>query len=256
MEEIQQETKPQEPNTGQTDKSKIILETIIITISILGILTLVFLGMQDYWKNKANVGTLEQSQLQTENEVLNDSTYQEVPQQQNAELPLNDNRVEIEKKDFEADKYDGWNTYTNEIGYKIRYPKDWTIEVTNEYSDLIQEKVKYIVIFSPGKKYSLYWGLMKNTDSFAISDRTGVGAGELVKDGNITILGTDVTINKLSYEGKTMEYFFPNPITGKTADGKYTYGASFDAEGKSIPANSEEFTTAKKILESAELLIN
>jgi hypothetical protein len=158
-----------------------------------------------------------------------------------------------------ADEYAGWNTYINEeIGYQLKYPTDWTIKETDEHSELIGEDVKYITVNSPGGKYFLYWGIKHKNDDFYISDRTGMGAGDIKKAGTVTILGTENEIKKLVYEGKVKEYFFTWSGGGKSADGNYQFSASLGYSGSNYDSlnmeDVEEFETAKKILESVEII--
>jgi len=157
------------------------------------------------------------------------------------------------------DPYAGWKTYTNNvIGYKLRYPSGWIVKEVNTTSEVIEKDVKYITITNPDKKYFLAFGLKLKTDAFVTSDRTGIGAGDFVKNGKITILGTKVDIEQLSYKNKIKEVFYPQSIT-KTADGKYQFTASFSANDiagyDSLDmTNLTEEAAAEKILKSVELL--
>lgn len=152
------------------------------------------------------------------------------------------------------DEYAGWKTYiNNEIGYKLRYPADWTVKETAEFNETIGQNVKYITVNTPGNKFFLGWGLKKTNDPFYISDRTGVGAGDMKAEGKIKILNTDVTVNRQVWEGKTQEVFFPGPGSQKTSDQKYSFQASFTPRGNDNFKESD-IELAKKILRSVELI--
>jgi len=158
-----------------------------------------------------------------------------------------------------TDEYAGWNTYINEeIGYQLRYPANWTIEEIDEYSELIGEDVKYITVNSPGGKYFLYWGIKHKNDDFYISNRTGIGAGDIKESGTTTILGTENNTVGLAYEGKIKEYFFTWNGGGKSADGNYQFNSSLGYSGSNYNSldmkDLEEFEIAKKILESVEII--
>lgn len=163
-------------------------------------------------------------------------------------------------EDEVADPYEGWKTYTNrDIGYKLKYPADWQVKEVEQFSDLIQQNVKYITVKSPNDKYYLYWGLKKINDNFAISDRSGVGAGDIVEDGHVTILDSVVPVKRLEFAGKTKECFYPGMGSAKIMNGQYLYGASFGG-GSGVNydsvnvANTNELVLAGKILESVKLI--
>lgn len=159
-----------------------------------------------------------------------------------------------------SDEYPGWETYTNlEVGYTLRYPSGWTIKETSGKSEITGADVKYVTLDTPDKKYFLYFGLKGKNDSFYISDRTGVGAGDVEEKGAITVLNTNTSVKQLIYKGKIQEIFFGAVGSSTTADGKYIFGASFGSRGNTdggsgINPDLEYIETAKKILESAALL--
>lgn len=169
---------------------------------------------------------------------------------------------ENKKNEEKVNEYAGcWKTYTNNtIGYKLKYPCDWTLEEIDTYSETIGTQVKYITITTPDKKYFLHFGIKKIADTFNITDRTGVGAGDWQDDGTLTILGKVVKVTNLAYSGKVKEKFYPKPSgTIKTDDGKYVFLASF-SYGASTNydtidmTNLSYVTLAKKILKSVEEL--
>lgn len=113
-----------------------------------------------------------------------------------------------------ADPYDGWKTFTdNTVGYKLRYPGDWTIKQVNNYNETIQTDVRYVKITTPDEKYFLHVGVKNLDNTFATSDRTGIGAGDLKEDDSmkVTILGIGVTPKGLYVNDKMKELFFNQP---------------------------------------------
>lgn len=154
-----------------------------------------------------------------------------------------------------------WKTYINaDIGYMLQYPEDWKVIGVEEYNETIQKNVKYIKIESPKSKYELLWGIKENADPFEISDRTGVGMGELASDEKVKILETEVETKKFVYEGKILEYLAEG-ISGsfKTKDGKHSCMAAFhpisdEYIGKSSSPNIPEVETAKEILGTIKLI--
>jgi len=172
---------------------------------------------------------------------------------------------EKEKKRTEekqAEEYAGWLTYINkDVGYKLKYPSDWTVEETNTTSEVTGQLVKCIKIKTPDKQYLLSFGLKKKTDTFSLSDRTGTGAGDLLPAGTITILKTSTKIEKLVFENKIKEYFYPGAGAVQTTfDGLYEFTANFSYNGELISYEDVDLTdlaevkTAEKILRSIELL--
>lgn len=199
-------------------KKVIIISAAVAVVLILGVLG--YLGWKKYAEKQNNLKALQEQveTLKKESESLtNQAGGQDGGTTENAEIA--DNQA--------VDDYTGWNTYTNsEVGYELRYPSDWTVKETDTFNDLIGNDVKYITITTADKKYFLYWGLKYDGDDFAISDRTGVGAGDLIQEGTVMILGTNTAIKKLVYKNKVKEYFFPGTGSQKTTDGKYYFGAT------------------------------
>lgn len=112
------------------------------------------------------------------------------------------------------DEYAGWKTYTNnEIGYNLKYPNDWIVDEFTGYSELIGQDVKYITINTPDGKYFLHVGIKKPDQTFAVSDRTGIGAGDMKENSSYmaTIFSTKFTPIALSFEEKVKEFFWDNP---------------------------------------------
>lgn len=165
-----------------------------------------------------------------------------------------DNQTNINKKASTnkalKDETAEWVTYTNDdIGYSLKHPKEWVVEETDTTSEITGGPIKYINISTTDKKYSLWLGIKKKTDTFAITDRTGVGAGDLQKTGSITVLGTTVEVVKLVFQGKTREYFYPSPGgTVTSADGVWEFSASFSADYDLIgEQEADKISTYEKI---------
>jgi hypothetical protein len=231
----------------------------LITISavLVGVLAMGVLGYSGWKKYSQN-----QKQLEAVNQQLEEI-------KKSAESAIDQEPLPIEQgnetenpavEEIKVDEFAGWNTYNNyEIGYSLKYPTDWTVKETSDFSELVEKDVKYIVITSSGKKYFLYFGLKGKSDDFAISDRTGVGAGDLIQEGSVTILGTDAAVKKLVYKSKVKEYFFPGTGSAKTADGKYYFGASLspasgaDYDGLNMQG-VPEVEKAKLILASVKII--
>ncbi len=178
------------------------------------------------------ISQLEKDKTQLENQILNQG--------------------EGEKQD----QYEGWKTYTNtEIGYTLRYPSTWTIEEVNKTSQITGGLVKYIIIKTSDDKYFLMFGLKPKTEIYNLTDRTGVGAGDFQIAGTITILNTQVKIEKLVFGGKVKEYFYPQGIA-TTADGRYQFLANFSYNSDKVDYEKldmkdlEEVKLAEKILKS------
>jgi hypothetical protein len=233
-------------------KKAIIISAVVAVVFILGILG--FFGWKKYSEKQKNLQALQEQVDNLKKEGEN-TTTQPVEQVYNTGIgnaAVTDNQA--------TDDYAGWNTYTNtEIGYQLKYPTDWTVKEIAEFSDLIGSDVKYITITTGDKKYFLYFGLKEKNDNFAISDRTGVGAGDLIQESSVTILGTDTAVKKLVYKSKVKEYFFPGTGSVKTADGKYYFGASFSpGSGASYDALNmlgiPELAKAKLILASVKII--
>lgn len=161
-----------------------------------------------------------------------------------------------------ADEYTGcWNTYTNNtVGYALKYPCDWTIKEIALFSETIGKDVKYITITTPDGKYFLHVGVKKPADTFEITDRTGIGAGDMQQkpEKALTILGVNVIPKSLIFGGKIKEYFYNQPSgtsdqcgCGFIAGFSYTDKISYDQLDMT---NLDHQPTAEKILKSLKLL--
>ena len=234
QEEKQAEEKPKD------EKEKIVVVTAIVTIlSVAFIGGLVYAGKK-YSDRKRELKSLKE---QMENMQKSSETAGEATVTGEAGTAAEDGTA--------TGEYAGWNTFINgEIGYSLKYPADWTVKETGQYDELRGAEVKYVVIESPRRKYWLHWGLKEKDADFAITDRTGMGAGDIVDAGKITILGTETNIRKLVWQGKTKEYFYSTSQIGRslTKDGLWEFLASF-SYGDGTDWNSADITdAAEKIL--------
>lgn len=159
----------------------------------------------------------------------------------------------------DPDPYEGWLIYINyDVGYKLRYPSDWTIEETNGPSEVTEEEVKFIT-FTTTNKHSLHFGIKEKEEDYNITDRTGIGAGEdeLVKDQETAIL--DITVNPYAHiwKEKTKEYFYKMEDQDiEDADFEFTAWLSTDWEEdyEDIDMSTDEIVDVNKLFESVEWL--
>jgi len=148
-------------------------------------------------------------------------------------------------------EYSGWNEFSDEAyGYKIDYPKTWTLEK--------DEKYKMVTITTPDEKYKFEFGAQK------IAERTGlpiireITEGDILDAGKITVLGTEVKKQKLVVDGKTKQYYYPKEPT-ETKDGKYIFVGAFSinsgkANIKNIDLEEVDYRSiAEKILKSVAI---
>lgn len=246
------EEKKQESNKPEKDRTKTIAVTAVVTLVAVAIIGgLIFAGKK-YSDRKKELKVLKEQMenLQKGPETAGETTVTEEAGE--AGTPSTETGTD-------TGEYSGWKTYTNgEIGYTLKYPADWTVKETNEYSPVREATVKYITIYTPGNKFFLHWGLKEKNAGFHISDRTGMGAGEIVNAGKITILKTEAVVNNFIFEGKAKEIFYPSAGANPTSDGKYEFtatlsygsGSNWDAADLS---SAPEKALAEKILKSVAL---
>jgi hypothetical protein len=239
-----EETNPEQKNSN---RRKTIAVSVLATIAVI----LVILGSYWTWK--------KYSQSQKDLAILKQQMEDLQKGSGTGSSEIQPTGDDATATGAENDEYAGWKTYTNsEIGYTLRYPADWTLKEIDQFSELLDTTVKYITITTPDKKYFLNWGLKRKTDAFAISDRTGIGAGDFQKDGKIAILGKEYDITRFIFNGKTKEVFYPSTGLAVTADGKYnftaalSYGSGSDYDSLDID-NISEKALAEKILQSVAL---
>ena len=153
-----------------------------------------------------------------------------------------------------------WKEYKNQpVGYSLKYPCDWTLTETNEFSETIGMNVKYVTIKTPDNKYFLFWGYKKSAEAgFTNNDRTGIGAGDFVNQPAMAfnILGVNVVPKQLVYQGKVKEYFYEQPQAGVAQCacnfiGMFSYNQSQDYDALDM-TNLNYVTTVKQILQSVQ----
>jgi len=169
---------------------------------------------------------------------------------------------QTEETQTAVDEYAGWKTYTNKtIGYSLKYPSDWTAKEVETYSETIDKNVKYITITTPNGKYFLYFGLKKPTNDFEISDRTGIGAGDMKQktEWTIKILNVSVTPEVLVLQNKVKEIFYNQPSgTTPTCNCQFTatfsYTEKADYNTYDMASLTDERSKVEKILKSVKWL--
>jgi hypothetical protein len=242
-----------EEDLGPPKKSS--KKLIIISAVLVGILALGALGYFGWKKYSGRQKQLDDLKTQIES-LKEEAEKLNIKEDQFSTESVAQNNIEESNNEQEIDEYIGWKTYTNyDVGYVLRYPTDWTVKETDTVSELTDEYVKYITIYDKGKKYFVFWGLKRKDDDFQISDRTGVGAGDFIKEGEITILDTKVAANKLVYQGKIKEYFFPSPGLESTSDGIYQFSAALSGNSSSADLSAaEQVDIARRILQSVKII--
>lgn len=236
---------------------KAIIISVISTLAVVLVIVGAYWAWQKYSQSRQDLEDLKQ---QVEDLKKDSGTTSEETGETKATESKTEEKTESDPESKTEDsEYVGWKTYINsEIGYQLKYPADWTLKEINQFSELLGKTVKYITITSPDKKYFLHWGLKQKTDTFAISDRSGMGAGDFQKDGQITILGKGYDITRFVYKAKTKEVFYPSAGLSSTADGKYdftatlSYGSGSNYDSLNISDIAEK-TLVEKILRSVTL---
>jgi hypothetical protein len=245
-----EEKKIEEKSPGEHHERNTIIVTAVVTILAIAFIGgLIYLG-KNYRDRKKELQTLKD---QMENMQKGTESPGEVSISGEAAASA------TPATETATDEYAGWKTYINsEIGYTLKYPADWTVKEIDQFSELLNENVKYITLTTPNKKYFFHWGLKQKTDTFAISDRTGMGAGDFQKDGKAMILGKEYDITRFIFKGKTKEVFYPSSGLTQTADGKYdfvatlSYGSGSNYDALDIDSIPEKSIT-EKILKSVTL---
>jgi len=249
-EEKNKKTEKMEEKKPESNNKKTVAVAIIITLLVVAFIGgLIFAGKK-YIDRKKELKTLKK---QIENQQGGRKSAGEIT------ITNESGSSDVLPTATTANEYTGWKTYTNsEIGYTLKHPADWEVQEFSEYSPVREATVKYISVYAPGNKYFLRWGLREKNAGFHISDRTGIGAGEPKKDGNLIILGKEYDINLFVIQGKTEEIFYPNSGITRSADGKYEFLANFE-EGAGASSNlldmadAPERSLAEKILKSITL---
>ena len=173
-------TKP--PDVGPAGELSKTLKWFLITVLVLTIISIIFILLR--YEIKANSESTANLASPTPSKTLNASPS----------ASTND-----------------WQTYTNrDIGYSLKYPKDWTVKETDEISQLDGKRIKFITLYSADQKYSLIFGIKRaSDDSFRNFERSGVGGDLiLIPEKTITALGLSIVPEKEVINGKTKEFFY------------------------------------------------
>lgn len=155
--------------------------------------------------------------------------------------------------------YVGWKTLMNtDNGYSLQYPSDWTYVSRSEVGLTDPTyTAKYYEFRSPDNKYMFTFGLKHSDDQKTyLMQRTGIGGGDIVKGGSITLGAYTLSSQELVYQGKTKEVFIPtsNPykdyanVNGYDVYIDFAFGQAFDP---SVDLKqTDEYKTFLKILQS------
>jgi hypothetical protein len=192
-------------------------------------------------------------------------------------VDITDNSVESGKKGYsqevdqilstfkfteKSDQTSDWQIYKNiKIGYQLKYPKDWVLKEIENENSMFGKPVKYIKISTPEEKFSLYFGFKKKKDVFLITDRTGVGAGDMQKSTEtIKIINTNLFPEFLVFDNKIKEIFYEQPRDDKERD-NYEFVGYFRFNSSNVNAldgndmkNLPYLNQVIQILESVSLL--
>lgn len=127
------------------------------------------------------------------------------------------------------DPYESWLTYENlTVNYTLRYPADWTF---TEATSIDTGPVDVVDFYSPNKTYMLEFGLRKSGSDIGISTRTGLGQGESVAAGSVTILGESVAKTYHVNNGKAAILFYGTGNSANFAVGDFEIHAELSAPG-------------------------
>ncbi len=203
-------------------------------------------------------GVIAGSWWYSEKNLSNQEEKEDVSSEQdhsNNEQAEEESRTDTNK----VDKYSNWKTYTNsKIGYTLKYPTGWVLKEFDHVSEITGMNVKYITITTPDGKYFLYFGLKKESDTFGVTDRTGIGAGEIKRMDSITVLGESIIPEALIYQGKTKEMLYyqdsgKGPSCGCQFVGYFSPDYPAKIQYESVDMTSLEYVkTAEDILESVQ----
>jgi len=160
-----------------------------------------------------------------------------------------------ETEDTAADATAGWQTYTNrDIGYVVKYPQGWILAETDKWEEG-DRHIRYITISSwenSANRISMHWGLVRDNTLLYSTDRTGIGAGEIVEvTSTMPVLGASIKKTKLVNETKIKEYFY----APRTAPSGYTWESSISLYDQS-DYNSIDLTNVSQIDMAEAILAN
>lgn len=153
-----------------------------------------------------------------------------------------------------------WKTYMNTvIGYSLKYPTGWVVKEINEPNSVVLDTpFRYLTLTDPSSKYQLAVGVRKIGSTVALSDRTGVGAGDITTSSSSVLIGTtSVTPRKNVYLGKTKDvFYYPSSEAWVVLSGDQVR-AEFGAINQSYDvvnlATAPELSMANTILSTIEI---
>ena len=235
---------------------------IIVAVVLIGVAAYLSFGRSGTANTVDRTGSIVQNTNDGANVNVNADSNGNVNAYINGSVALNENlngNMVPPELTYEEELYmeasTDWKTYANaDIGYSVKYPKDWTVEDTVQTrSEQLVSPVRYITLFSPSKSHFLTLGVKRSTDEFLISNRTGVGAGEIVADGTVTVADTSLPASKLVYKGKVKEWYAAKNGPGQSTVGTQVINAALSVGNVSDYASidlagSPELSTAKVIL--------
>ena len=132
-----------EKKTEENSKKKIVI-TVAVTLLAIAVLAGLIFAIKKYNDRKKELQSLKEQM-----EALQKSS-----ETSGGETTITEENGETKTPEAQTgtDEYVGWKTYTNsEIGYTLKYPADWTMEETDQFSPVREATVKYIAIDTPGK---------------------------------------------------------------------------------------------------------
>lgn len=151
---------------------------------------------------------------------------------------------------------DTWTTYSSkDVGYLIKYPTDWSLEVIDKTADTYGQ-VKYIILKTADKKFALTFGVKKLSSNFSTTDRTGIGADKTTPEYNWStkLFNTTIIPDALGYSGKTKEFMFAeNETTQEQCQCKFNI---FYGPLNPTDAEYEALDLAPSVLEIPDKIIS
>jgi hypothetical protein len=103
--------------------------------------------------------------------------------------------------------YDGWKTYTNPtLGYKLKYPADWTFEQSKDVE--MDMQANYVTFYNDDWDYAFSFGLRPTGSNTLLSGRTGLGVGEFESGGTVTVLGQSIAKQYFVTDGRVSVIFY------------------------------------------------
>ncbi|KKR30378.1 hypothetical protein A2715_01055 [Candidatus Woesebacteria bacterium RIFCSPHIGHO2_01_FULL_39_32] len=106
-----------------------------------------------------------------------------------------------------------WKTYSDPtIGYEFKYPPKWKLEEVYENLEYLNNILQQIKLTTPEGNYELIIGVKRLNDTYAITGRMGVGAGEFSLRDTVSVAGNNIQVSELIWEGKVKEIYYSNKL--------------------------------------------